>query len=50
MSKLWNFMTIFGTTMKYIEISTNIPVIGSLNREMSIKISEMLESKHNFAQ
>ena len=34
-------MTIFGTTMKCIQISTNMPVIGSSIREIAITISEM---------
>ena len=42
MSELWNFMTIFGTTMKKrIQISTNMPGIGSLIREIPVNISEM---------
>ena len=32
---------------KYIEISTNMPGIGSVNREIAVKMSE---SKHGFAQ
>ena len=45
-------MPIFGTTMrkKYIEISTNIPVIGQLIREIAVEISEMCEGRANFAQ
>ena len=39
MSELWNFMTIFGTTM--IQISTNMPGIGSLIRKIAVQISEM---------
>ena len=35
---------------KYIEISTNMPGIGSVNREITVKMSEMSESKHDFAQ
>ena len=35
---------------KYIETSTNMPVIGSLILEIDAKISEMWESKQNFAQ
>ena len=32
---------------KYIQISTNMPGIGSLIREIDVEISE---SKHNFVQ
>ena len=35
---------------KCIWISTNMPGIGSVNREIAVKISEMRESKHDFAQ
>ena len=35
---------------KYIEISTNIPGIGSVICEIAVKISEMWESKQKFAQ
>ena len=35
---------------KYIEISTNMPVIGSVIREIAVKMSEMSESKPDFAQ
>ena len=46
-----NFMTIFRTAMKdAFRISTNMPGIGSLICEIGIKISEISESKHNFAQ
>ena len=35
-------MTIFRTTMKKrIKISTNMPGIGSLIREIAVKVSEM---------
>ena len=40
MSKLWNFMKKFETTMKNA-ISTNMPGIGSLIREIAGKMSEM---------
>ena len=33
-----------------IQISTNMPGIDSVTREIAVKISEMLESKHDFAQ
>ena len=33
-----------------IQISTNMPGIGSVNREIAFNISEMSESKHDFAQ
>ena len=33
----------------FIETNTDIPGIGSLIREIAIKTSEMLESKHNCA-
>ena len=35
---------------KYIEIGTNMPGIGSIIRELAVKISEIWESKNNFAQ
>ena len=35
---------------KCIQLSTNMPGIGSLIREIDVDISEMWESKHNFAQ
>ena len=35
---------------KCIQISTNMPGIGSENREIAVKISEMSESKHDIAQ
>ena len=35
---------------KCIEISTNMPGIGSLIRELTVEISEMWESKQTFAQ
>ena len=35
---------------KYIEISTNMPGVGSVIRELAVLISEIWESKHNFAQ
>ena len=35
---------------KCIQISTNMPGIGSVNREIVVEISEMSESKHDFAQ
>ena len=49
-SKLWNF--IFHTWNhheKCIEISTNIPGIGSLIFEIAVTIWESWESKHSFA-
>ena len=33
---------------KCIQISTNMPGIGSVNREIDVNISEMSESKHDF--
>ena len=33
---------------KYIQISINMPGIGSLIREIDVNIWEMWESKHNF--
>lgn len=36
MFKLWNFMNIFGTTMRKIEISTYMLVIGSLIGEIVV--------------
>ena len=42
MSKLWNFMTIiWNHNEKCIQISTNMPGIGSLIREIAVEISEM---------
>ena len=41
---IWNHQ------VKYIQISTNMPGIGTVNHEIAIKISEMSESKHNFTQ
>ena len=35
---------------KCIQISSNMPGIGSLIREIAVQISDMRESKHNFAQ
>ena len=35
---------------KCIKISTNIPGIGTVNHEIAVKMSEMSESKHDFAQ
>ena len=35
---------------KYIEISTNIPVIGSLIREIAIKISKNIVKKVNILE
>ena len=35
---------------KCIQISTNTPGIGSFIREIAVEISEMLESKHTFAE
>ena len=35
---------------KCIQISTNMPGIGLVNREIAVTISEMGESKHGFAQ
>ena len=35
---------------KCIQISTNIPGIGSANHEIAVKISETPESKHDLAQ
>ena len=35
---------------KSIQISTNMPGINSLIREIDVNISEIWESKHNFAQ
>ena len=35
---------------KCIEISTNMPGIGELIREIDVKMSEMCESKPTFAQ
>ena len=34
---------------KYIQISTNMPGIGSVNREIVVEMSEMSESKQDFA-
>ena len=31
-------------------MSTNMPGIGSANREIAVKISETSESKHDFAK
>ena len=43
-------MAIFGNTMKNeLNMSTNMPGIGALLREIAVKISEMWESKHSFA-
>ena len=33
---------------KCIQISTNMPGIGSENREIAVKISETSESKHEY--
>ena len=41
---IWNYHE------KCIQMSTNMPGIGSGNREIAVKISEMSESKHDFAQ
>ena len=35
---------------KCIEISTNMPGIGSVNREIAVRISKMSESKDDFSQ
>ena len=35
---------------KCIQMSTNMPGIGSLIRETAVYISDILESKHDFAQ
>ena len=35
---------------KCIQISTNMPSIGSVIRELAVKIPEIWESKHYFAQ
>ena len=50
MSKLWNLVTKFGITMRNAlkEVSTNKPGIGSLIREIHVKITEMLGSKTDF--
>ena len=51
MSTFWNFMTIFGIIMRNaLQISTNMPGIGSANSEIAVKMSETSESKHEFAQ
>ena len=34
---------------KCIQISTNMPGIGSANREVAVKMLETPESKHDFA-
>ena len=37
-TKLWNFMTIFGTNMRNtFGISANMPVVGSLIHDISVK-------------
>ena len=42
MSKAWNFVTIiWNHYVKYLQISTNMPGIGSLIREIDVKISEI---------
>ena len=41
---------IWNHNVKCIQISTNMPCIGSLIREIAVKMSEMLEIKINFAQ
>ena len=35
---------------KCIQISTNMPGIGPLIREIAVNVSEMCESKHNFGR
>ena len=35
---------------KCIQKSPNMPGIGSVNREIAVKMSERLRSKHKFAQ
>ena len=51
MLKLWNFNDhIWNHHKNYIEMSTNMPGIGSANREIAVQISETSESKHDFAQ
>ena len=42
--RIWNH------NEKYIQISTNMPSIGSLIHEIVVEISEMWESKRTFAQ
>ena len=40
---------IWNNNEKCIQKSTNMPGIGSVNREIAVKMSEMWESKHDFA-
>ena len=44
------FHHIWNHNEKCIQISTNMPGIGSLIREIDVKISEMWERKQTFAQ
>ena len=39
---------IWNPNEKCVQISTNMPGIGSVNREIDDTISEMSESKHHF--
>ena len=41
---------IWNHSEKYIQISTKMPGIGSLIREIAVEMSEMWESKQTFAQ
>ena len=42
MSTLWNFVNIFGTTMRNtLKKSTNMPGFGSLIREIDAKTTEI---------
>ena len=50
MSTFWNFNYIHTDNEKCIQISTNMPGIGWLIREMTNEISEMWESKQINAQ
>ena len=48
MSKLWNFMTIIWYYHeKCIQISTNMPGIGSANREIAIKFQKRQKANTN---
>ena len=41
---IWNHLK------KHIEMSTNMPGMGSVIHELAVKISEIRESKYNFAE
>ena len=51
MSKILEFgYYIWNPNEKCIQKGTNMPGIDSVNREIAVKMSEMLGSKHTFAQ